>query len=516
MTTSAASMISHPSNTTKLQEILVQDLYRRAPLPLLLFIPILYVFYLVLADPIAARPAIRWIFLAMIGVLIPRSAAILGVERIRARLPDPRIRIGIFAGTALVLGCLLAAINILAAPVADTEELSIMVIIAAGINSIAIISMSPSLLSYLFYMAPNIASVGVAVMIGPPLQFRGVLLFLVCLNLLSLVVMATHVHVRLRKSIMLRLQVDETNETLRTANANLQHEIAERSAAESALRQRNIELETANRRIAETHVQLLQSEKLASVGQLAAGIAHEINNPLAYVHSNLGSLGRYARGMLDLLDAYGAAEGGGATGPDALRRLEHLKCAANMDLIRKDLPSLLNESSHGLARVERIVRDLREFTRIDRSGSEATDIHECIEQTLSISAHQIEAKAQLVREYGDVPLVECVPAQINQALLNLLLNAAQSNETRGTITIRTGADDDSVWIAVMDTGKGIDPAHIDRIFDPFFTTRDVGSGTGLGLSMVHCVAKQHGGRIDVDSVPGRGTVFTLWLPISAR
>lgn len=508
-------MSSDPSDTTKLREILVQDLYRRAPLPQLLFIPIVYMFYLVLADPIEARPAIRWVFFAIIGVLIPRMVAVFRVERIRARLPDPRVRAGIFAVTSLALGCLLAAINILAAPVADPEELSIMVIIAAGINSIAIISMSPSLLSYLLYMVPNIASVAAAVVIGPPLQYRGILLFLVCLNLLSLVIMATYVHVGLRKSILLRLQVDEANGTLRIANAHLQHEIAERCAAESALRQRNIELETANRRIAETHVQLLQSEKLASVGQLAAGIAHEINNPLAYVQSNLGSLGRYASGMLDLLDAYRVLEGAGATGPDALRRLEHLKCAANLDLIRKDLPSLLNESSHGLARVERIVRDLREFTRIDRSGNEATDIHECIEQTLSISAHQIEAKANVVREYGDVPLVECVPAQINQALLNLLLNAAQSIETRGTITIRTGADDDSVWIAVADTGKGIDPAHIDRIFDPFFTTRDVGSGMGLGLSMVHCVAKQHGGRIDVDSVPERGTIFTLWLPISA-
>lgn len=509
-------MSSDTSNTTKLREILVQDLYRRASLPQLLFLPILYVLYRALADPIEARPAIRWVFVAIIVVLIPRMAATFCAERIRAHLPDPRVRVGIFAGTALALGCLLAAINILAAPVADTEELSLMVIIAAGINSIAIISMSPSLLSYLLYMVPNIASVAVAVLIGPPLQYRGVLLFLVCLNLLSLIVMATYVHVGLRKSIMLRLLVDEVNGTLRTANANLQREIAERCAAENALRQRNTELETANRRIAETHVQLLQSEKLASVGQLAAGIAHEINNPLAYVHSNLSSLGHYARGMLDLLDAYETTEGGGTNGPDALRRLTHLKRAANTDLMRKDLPSLLTESSDGLARVERIVRDLREFTRVDRSGREATDIHECIEQTLSISAHQIEAKAKVVREYGDVPLVECVPAQINQALLNLLLNAAQSIETRGTITIRTDADGDFARIAVADTGKGIDPAHIDRIFDPFFTTRDVGSGMGLGLSMVHCVAKQHGGRIDVDSVPGRGTVFTLWLPVSAR
>jgi len=503
-------------HTAKLREILVQDLYRRALVPILLFVPILYILYHVLQGAVSARPVILWIFFGIVLVLVPRFAAVIFVERIKARFPDPRIRIGIFATAASLIGCGMAAINILAAPVVGAEELAIMAIIAAGNNSIAIVSMSPSLLSYLLYMVPNIASMAIAVLIGPPLEFGGVLLFLVCLNLFSLIVMATYVHMSTRKSVLLRLQVDDANDALRDTNARLESEIAERLAAEASLRQRNAELEVANRQLAEAHGQLMQSEKLASVGQLAAGIAHEINNPLAFVSSNFTNLGVCTRHMLSLLDAYTDLESGKCDAASGARRLQQLKNAANLDFMREDLPSLINESRDGLARVARIVSDLREFTNVDRADCQRLDLHQSIEQTLSVAAHQIRPKADIVRAYGELPLLECMPAQINQALLNLLLNAAQAIETHGTITLRTYTQGAFACVEIADTGCGIDPELLGRIFDPFFTTRAVGSGIGLGLTTAYRVAQQHKGSIDVQSTPGNGSTFTLRLPIGQR
>jgi two-component system NtrC family sensor kinase len=498
---------------TQLRETLVEDLYRRAPLPLLLFIPILYALYHVVEDAVQVRPAIAWVFVGMMLVLLPRIVLVLLVHRIKARWPDPRVRIAIFATAAALLGIGLATVNIMAAPVLSPEQLALLVIIGAGINSIAIVSMSPSLASYLLYMVPNIASMAVAVMIGPPLQHGGILLFLICLNLFSLIVMATYVHLSTRKAILLRLRVADANDALRDSNARLENEIGERTAAERALRERNVELEVANRRLAEAHSQLLQSEKLASVGQLAAGIAHEINNPISFVHSNLHSLGSYTRDMFNVLDAYEQA--GSAHSEAALRRAEQLKTSANVDFLRSDIPTLINESSDGLTRVEKIIKDLREFTNIDRSERQLVDVHDALERTLSVAAHEIRPKADVVREYGELPLIDCRPAQLNQVFLALLINAAQAIETRGTITLRTAVEGEYVRIAVSDTGKGIEAAHLGRLFDPFFTTRPVGSGVGLGLTVAYNIVQQHGGRIEVASTPGTGATFTVHLPLRA-
>jgi len=495
-----------PMHRARLREILVEDLYRRAPLPLLLFVPILYVLYLITHEAIARRPAIAWVFVGMIVVLIPRMLTVMFVERIKARWPDPRVRIAIFASCAALLGLGMAAVNLMAAPFVTPEQLALMAIIAAGINSIAIISMSPSLTSYLLYMVPNIASMGIAVLIGPPLEHHAILLFLICLNLFSLIVMATYVHIATRRAVLLRLRVDEANEALRDGNRRLEAEVAERVAAERSLRERNVELEVANRRLAEAHNQLLQSEKLASVGQLAAGIAHEINNPIAFVHSNLHSLDGYTRDIFSLLDAYEAA------GEPASAQLQQLKRAANVGFLREDIPTLINESSDGLTRVEKIIRDLREFTNIDKSERQLVDVHDALERTLSVAAHQIRPKADILREFGQVPLIECLPAQINQVFLALLVNAAQAIDTHGTITIGTGADDDQLWVRIADSGKGIAPEHLGRIFDPFFTTKPIGTGMGLGLSVAYSIVQQHGGSIEAHSEPGRGAVFTVRLP----
>jgi signal transduction histidine kinase len=500
----------------KLREALVQDLYRRALVPVLLSLPILYVFYLILEDIIPQRPLIGWIFVGMIGVLIPRLASILFVDRIKARYPDPRVRVVVFATAACLLGLGIGAINIIAAPVVSPEQLALMAIIAAGINSIAIISMSPSLASYLLYMVPNIGSMGVAILIGPKLQYGGILLFLILSNLFALILMATYVHLAMRKAILLRLRVDDANTALQHANERLEAEIKERMEIAQSLKQRNDELEALNQKLANTHVQLLQSEKLASVGQLAAGVAHEINNPIAFVHSNLECLGNYVKDIVSVLDAYEEIEAASSNKDLARRKLERLKSSVDVNYLRDDIPVLMKESTDGLTRVEKIVKDLKEFAHLDQAEWQYIDLHQSLESTLNVAAHEIDAKAQVVREYGELPLVECLPAQINQVFLNVLINAAQAQVLRGTITLRTGRDGQFVWVQIIDTGKGIEPSHLGRIFDPFFTTKPVGVGPGLGLTVSYNIVQQHDGAIDVKSEVAKGSTFTIRLPIDAK
>jgi len=499
-----------------LRQILVDDLYRRALFPLLIFTPFVYVFYLVTADAILQRPAIGWILAFMVAALVSRIAAVLLVDRVKVRYPDPKVRIGIFAIAAFLLGGSMAAINIIAAPIISLEQLTLLLIISAGINSIAIVSMSPSLASYLLYMVPNIASMSVAVLIGPTLMYRGIFLFLTITNLVSLIFMSTFVHIKERRSILLRLKVDEANAALQHVNEQLNSEIEERVAAEDALKQRNAELETLTQKLAGAQNQLLQSEKLASVGQLAAGVAHEINNPIAFVRSNLNSLGTYVNDLISMLDAYGEVERE-SDGRDniAKRKLEQFKSSINVNFLREDIPLLLKESSDGLTRVEKIVKDLKEFSHLDEAEWQYVDIHQALESTLNVAAHEIRSKADVVREYGDLPQIECLPAQINQVFLNLLINAAQAQEGRGTIIVRTGRNGEWIWVQIADNGKGIEPAHIRRIFDPFFTTKPVGVGPGLGLSVSYSIVQQHGGTIEVASEIGKGSTFTIRLPITS-
>ncbi len=496
----------------KLQEILVTELYRRALLPLLLVIPILLVLYRVVRSAIAVRPVLDWIFVGMAMALLARIIAVVCARHIKARYPDPRLRVGLYAAAAGALGAGMATVNILAAPVVDPEQLALMAIIAAGINSIAIVSMSPSLITYLLYMVPNIGSMAIAVSIGPQLEFHNNLLLLICLNLLSLIIMAVYVHLSLRKSILLRLRVDDAYLAQQDSNRRLESEIGERLAAEANLTQRNAELQDANRQIATAQGNLLQSAKLAAVGQLAAGIAHEINNPIAFVRSNLGSLNGYTKDIFALLDAY--EELAGSWQPS--EKLRQLRQAANLEFLREDIPTLLSESADGLTRVGRIIRDLREFTHLDKAQWQCVDIQDGLERTLTVAAHEISTKAQIVREYVPLPPIECMPAHINQVFLNLLVNAAQAITPQGTITLRTGYDDGFVWVQVSDTGKGIAAEHLGHIFDPFFTTKTVWTGIGLGLSTCYNIVQQHGGRIEVESEVGKGSTFTVYLSRHVR
>ena len=302
------------------------------------------------------------------------------------------------------------------------------------------------------------------------------------------------------------------------------HAHGELKEALDKLTQRNHELSALNEKFVQAHQQLLQSEKLAAIGQLAAGVAHEINNPVGFVLSNLNTLSQYALELLQVIDAYAELEPQLA---DEIRsRLAACRQRADLPYLQEDIPLLLSESKDGLIRVRDIVLGLRDFSRVDSTNSwEAIDIHQCIESTLHIVHNEVKYRAELVREYGELPRVECIPSQINQVVLNLVINAAQAcgevngkdgRAAIGKIIVRTEAvakPTESIWFEVEDNGCGISADSLKRIFEPFYTTKPVGQGTGLGLSVTYGIVNAHDGNIEVDSAPGRGTRFRVTLPV---
>ena len=304
------------------------------------------------------------------------------------------------------------------------------------------------------------------------------------------------------------------------------YDVTQRKLMEERLRERTQALEVANarleaekeqqqiliRKLSDMQGQLLQAEKMASIGLLAAGVAHEINNPLAFISSNFGSLERDARDILKLISAFEGVEGllpGEARAPVAF-----MKQDIGLDDIRQDLDALFVESREGLQRVKHIVQNLKDFSRPGGTKKEMADLEQGLNSTLNVAWNEIKYKADVVKEYGGVPELFCLPSQINQIFLNLLINAAHAIEGKGTIVVRTGYDESVVWVEIEDNGSGIAPEHLDHIFEPFFTTKPVGKGTGLGLSIVYGIVQGHNGKIDVKSEVGRGTVFRVALPRS--
>ena len=262
---------------------------------------------------------------------------------------------------------------------------------------------------------------------------------------------------------------------------------------------------SAQRRADQAQQQLLQSEKMAAIGQLAAGVAHEINNPVGFVNSNLGSLKTYVGHLLDVISAY-------ENGDPA--QIAQARQSADIEFLREDLPSLLSESQEGLSRVTKIVQDLKDFSHVDHTGHQQANLNAAMESTLNVVWNEIKYKAEVIRQFGDIPLVDCIPAQINQVFMNLLVNAAQAIPERGKIIVRSGLENNHVWFEIEDTGKGMSAEIQQRIFEPFFTTKPVGQGTGLGLSISYdIIVKKHSGRMDVRSKPDQGTCFRLWLPL---
>ncbi len=281
-------------------------------------------------------------------------------------------------------------------------------------------------------------------------------------------------------------------------------------------RQRLSELQQLNLQLKDAQNYLLQADKMASIGQLAAGVAHEINNPIGYVYSNLGTLEKYVKDIFSMLELYEHAEGLIAdTGIRA--QLKTARDQLDIAFLKQDLNALMCESKDGITRVKQIVQNLKDFSHVDASDDWCyADLHQGLESTLNIVSNEIKYKADVVREYGDLPEVECLFSQLNQVFMNLLVNAAHAIEERGTITIRTGRQSDEVWVEICDTGKGIDQENLKKIFDPFFTTKPIGQGTGLGLSLSYGIIKKHHGRIEVSSVVRYGTTFKVWVPVKQR
>ena len=318
---------------------------------------------------------------------------------------------------------------------------------------------------------------------------------------------------RRRAANELKLSNTELERRVDERTRQLSEQIEVRQLVELALQHRNADLEALNGKLAGTQSQLLQSEKMASVGQLAAGVAHEINNPIGYVHSNLTSLTRYLDNIFAVLLAYERVENALPASAPELNALRALKDNIELDYVRNDIVDLLAESVEGVTRVEKIVKDLKDFSHVDEAEWEEADIHEAIESTLNVVWHELKYKGELIKDYGALPRIQCLPFQLKQVFMNLLVNAAHAIEQRGTIQIRTRCEHEHVIVSVSDTGKGIDARHLNRIFEPFFTTKPVGVGTGLGLSVSYSIVQKHNGRIDVESELGKGTTFTIRLPI---
>ena len=277
-------------------------------------------------------------------------------------------------------------------------------------------------------------------------------------------------------------------------------------------------LKEANGKLSEAQDKLVQSEKLASIGQLAAGVAHEINNPIGYIFSNFGTLEKYLADLFEMLAGYEAAEADLAGKPVAAT-LKEMRERIELDFLKEDIPTLMAESKEGITRVRKIVQDLKDFSRVDAHQEWVwANLHQGIDSTLNIVNNEIKYKAEVVKEYGSLPDVYCLPSELNQVFMNLLVNAAHAiTAERGLITIRSGSGTDaageSAWIEVADNGAGIPKENLSRIFDPFFTTKPVGKGTGLGLSLAYGIVRKHQGQLDVHSEVGQGTTFRITVPV---
>jgi len=279
------------------------------------------------------------------------------------------------------------------------------------------------------------------------------------------------------------------------------------------LETRNEELVRGKAQLQRLQAQIVQNEKMASLGQLAAGIAHEINNPVGFVYGNLDLIGECVNDLIRLVNFYDGLD----LAEDSAKAAADLRNDINYETAVNDLTDMITDCRVGVERVREIVQNLRTFSRLDEAEFKQTDMHEGIDSTIRlISRYFTGSNIKLVREYGDVPPFDSFSAQLNQVWMNLLVNAAQAIGTNtGEVKIVTHADAEWVYVSISDTGGGIDASHLSRIFDPFFTTKAVGEGTGLGLSIAFGIVDRHHGRIDVHSEAGKATTFTVSLPRNA-
>lgn len=297
-----------------------------------------------------------------------------------------------------------------------------------------------------------------------------------------------------------------------------------RDELEVRVRQRTEELNQSLVELKNAQAHMVQSEKMVSLGQLAAGVAHEINNPIGFVGSNLNTLAEYQaqfealiiqyRELVSFLEKGAAREDANAQMAQIIQDVHKSEAHADVDYLLEDARDLVQESRQGAKRIAKIVFDLKHFAHPGEDRRNYTDLNACMESTLNVVWNEIKYKAEVHKAYGDLPLVSCYPQQVSQVFMNLLANAAQAIEKKGRIDISTRHCNDRVEIRVSDDGAGIAEENLSKVFDAFFTTKPVGKGTGLGLNVVYNIIKKHNGTIDVQSEMGRGTSFTIHLPVS--
>jgi two-component system, NtrC family, sensor kinase len=289
------------------------------------------------------------------------------------------------------------------------------------------------------------------------------------------------------------------------------HMVEALAKARDDLTSKNTELEKALAELKATQSQLLQQEKMASVGQLAAGVAHEINNPMGFIISNLGTLRNYGEALKEYLQATDAMLANCSEADRA--KMQALQNKLDLSFLMEDMPSLIKESRDGAERVRIIVQSLRNFSAVDQEGTQSININDYLDSTVNVAWSELKDKAEIVRSYGVLPPILGRTQEIGQVFLNILRNSVQAIAGRGIIHLKTSHDNGMVTVAITDNGCGIPPEVIGRIFEPFFTTRPPGHGTGLGLSTCYDIVKKHGGTIDVTSTVGKGTKFTIRLPV---
>lgn len=265
--------------------------------------------------------------------------------------------------------------------------------------------------------------------------------------------------------------------------------------------------------ILENPEQLAHMEKMASLGSLTAGIAHELNNPINFVSSNIAPLRRDIEDLLDILERYCSLSPKDGRLAEKIAEIEDMRDELDLDYIVDEIYQLLDSIADGAERTATIVKDLKNYSRIDKNEYRLSDIHEGIESTLTLLFNQVKNNIKIEKNYQDIPEIECLPGQLNQVWMNISANAIQAMHSGGTLRVTTSHDDDYVYVTLADNGVGMSDEVKDRIFEAFFTTKDIGEGTGLGMSISASIIEKHHGEISLESEEGKGTSFTIKLPI---